>query len=261
MMQAIQSRNAIVEEAAPSSICAIASGKGGVGKTWFSITLAQAMSRLGARILLFDGDFGLANVDVQLGLNPSRDLSGVIAGRYRLAEATISYADGFDVVAGRSGSGSLAGMSGAYMERMSTAMAGVSDHYDRVVLDLGAGIERSVLRMAAGAGLCLVLTTDEPTALTDAYAFMKLRYQDDPGADIRVVVNMASSESQGEQTFRTLRKACETFLQKTPVLAGVVRQDGKVRDAIRHQTPILTRHPSCDAGQDVERIARAIVKG
>src|ERR687883_1011346 len=97
-----------VRVAAPENLIAIASGKGGVGKTWFAITLAHALARLGRRTLLFDGDLGLANVDVQLGITPRRDLAGVVAGHFALGEAAAPYPDGgFDIIAGRSGSGSL----------------------------------------------------------------------------------------------------------------------------------------------------------
>ena len=260
-MQTIHSQSLAFEDTAPTMFCAVASGKGGVGKTWFSITLAQALGRMGSRTLLFDGDFGLANVDVQLGLDPSHDLGGVIAGKYSLAEATIRCQDQFDIIAGRSGSGSLAGMSGAHVAQMTAALSGIGKDYGRVILDLGAGIEQSVLRLAAHAAFCIVLTTDEPTAITDAYAFMKLRYLEDPGADIRLVVNMAASRSAGELTYGTLRKACETFLQKKPGLLGIVRRDDHVADAIRHQSPLLTRHPNCNAAQDVERIAQELHKG
>ena len=89
------------------NVVAVASGKGGVGKTWFSITLSHAMARMGRRTLLFDGDLGLANVDIQLGLTPKYDLGSVIEGRIDLQQATLRHDGGFDILAGRSGSGSL----------------------------------------------------------------------------------------------------------------------------------------------------------
>ena len=255
MMQATNLQELPTQLGIAKKVWAVASGKGGVGKTWFSITFAHALGRKGIRTLLFDADFGLANVDVQLGLNPSRDLGGVLSGEYRLDAAAIAFDGGFDVIAGRSGSGSLASMSAERLDRMETALSGVADRYDRIILDLGAGIERTVRLLAARSAVCIVMTTDEPTALTDAYAFLKLGYMSQPGADFRIVVNMAGSEAEGLRTYGTLRKACETFLKKTPELAGVVRRDEKVRDAIRHQSPLLTRHPGSKAARDVERIA------
>src|SRR3546814_12869100 len=102
-----------------STMLAIASGKGGVGKTWLSVTLAQALARSGQRVLLFDGDLGLANVDIQLGLQPHNDLGGVLDGSYALKEAVAAHAGGgFDVIAGRSGTGSLADIPAARLQQL-----------------------------------------------------------------------------------------------------------------------------------------------
>ncbi len=244
-----------------ANMIAVASGKGGVGKTWMSITLAQALARLGQRVLLFDGDLGLANVDVQLGLQAKQDLSGVLAGRYALNDAIIRHDEGgFDVIAGRSGSGGLANIPAARLAKLLAELNDEARKYDSVVLDLGAGIERTVRQLAAQAGCCLIVTSDEPTALTDAYAFMKLSYMHKPDSDLRVVVNMASSRIEGERTYTTLRKACENFLKVSPQLAGIVGRDDKVKNAIRHQSPILTRYPTSLAAEDVTKLARNLME-
>ena len=114
--------------------------------------------------------------------------------------------------------------------------------------------------LASRANCCLVVTNDEPTSITDAYAFIKLGLRHDPSADLRIVVNMAKSEGDGERTYATLLKACESFLKISPPLAGVIRRDPKVKDAIRHQVPLLTRHPGCDAAGDVEKLARRLAQ-
>ena len=244
------------------NIITIASGKGGVGKTWLAITLAQALARSGRRTLLFDGDLGLANVDVQLGLAPARDLGGVIAGRIPMADAVLPYDDGgFDVIAGQSGSGGLALLHPTRLEALRDDLVAVAGTYDDVVVDLGAGLEQSVRSLTVDGGRCLVVCTDEPTALTDAYAFIKVSARERPGLDLRVVVNMAPSEGEGERVYRTLRKVCENFLGISPPLAAVVRRDAHVRDAIRYQTTILTRHPTSLAAGDVERLAERLGAG
>lgn len=236
---------------------AVASGKGGVGKTWLSATLCQVLARQGKKVLLFDGDLGLANVDIQLGLAPERDLGGVLAGRYPLRDAVSRCKEGnFDVIAGRSGSGSLASVAPEPLMKLCVALIELSTHYDWVVLDLGAGIERTVRHLAAMARTCLVVATDEPTAMTDAYALIKLTRMHDPKADMRLVINMAQDRADGERTYGTLRKACESFLKVVPPLAGVIARDPKVREAIRHQVPLLVRHPSASAVEDVEAVAR-----
>ena len=242
---------------AGTNIVTVASGKGGVGKTWLSITLAHALAQAGRNTLLFDGDLGLANIDVQLGLSPRQDLGGVLAGRVTLADAATRFAaGGFDVVVGRSGSGTLAALDSDRIRALRDSLAILSGRYDRVVADLGAGIDASVRLLTAGAGTILAVTTDEPTALTDAYAFIKITRMKHAAADIRIVVNQAANRSDGRRTFDTLAGACRQFLKFEPVLAGIIQRDDKVKDAIRHQAPLLVRHPSCRAAEDVAALAR-----
>ena len=243
-----------------ANMIAVASGKGGVGKTWLSIGLATAFALLGKKALLFDGDLGLANVDVQLGLVPQNDLGGVLQGRYALESAAQEVEGcGFSVIAGRSGSGSLAALEPQRLGRLTADLSQVAGRYDRVLLDLGAGVERTVRFLASRAETCLVVSNDEPTSMTDAYAFIKLMAMSNPGADLRVVVNQATDKAEGERTYATLRKACENFLKISPPLAGIVRRDPRVREAIRHQAPLLVRHPNTPAAQDIEEIARQLL--
>ncbi|MGE5476262.1 MAG: AAA family ATPase, partial [Bacteroidales bacterium] len=149
------------------NVVAVASGKGGVGKTWFSITLTHALARAGKRVLLFDGDLGLANVDIQLGLMPKTDLGSVVAGRLTLNQAMTHYPEGgFDIIAGRSGSGTLANIPLSRLQMLGDDLVLLSNSYDKVVVDLGAGVEKTTRNFAQQAGTILVVTTDEPTSLT-----------------------------------------------------------------------------------------------
>jgi flagellar biosynthesis protein FlhG len=239
---------------------AIASGKGGVGKTWFSITLAHALSKKGQRVLLFDGDLGLANLDIQLGLMPKQDLSNVISGRLTLNQVIVDFPEaGFDIIAGRSGSGGLANIASSRLQMVGDDLALLSANYDTVLMDLGAGIERTVRQLAHNAKTCIVLLTDEPTSLTDAYAFIKIMHADRPEIEIKIVTNVVNSTREGERTYNTLLKACQGFLKISPQLLGVIRRDTRVREAIRSQTPLLTRFPNCEAAHDVERIAENLL--
>jgi flagellar biosynthesis protein FlhG len=243
-------------------VIAVASGKGGVGKTWFAITLSHAMARQGRRVLLFDGDLGLANVDIQLGVMPTHDIASVVAGRVGLADAVLRHDGGFSVLAGRSGSGALAALDGAALDAVLAALRDAARSYDVVVLDLGAGIDRTTRRLARFADLLLVLATEEPTSLTDAYAVLKLHHADaaGPPSEARIVVNQASTAAAGERTYATLARACAAFLGHTPKLAGIIRRDDRVRDAIRRQTLLLQRHPNAPAAADVERLTEKLVR-
>ena len=241
------------------NVIAVASGKGGVGKTWFSITLAHALAKSGKRVLLFDGDLGLANVDVQLGLMPKRDLNDVIRGRLSLDKVVQPYEDGgFDIVAGRSGQASLSSLPSQRLAHLRDQILEVAATYDVVIADLGAGVDRTVRMLSASAARTILLTTDEPTSLTDAYAFIKLGNAAGMSKNISVVVNQAASEMEGEKTYRTLLKACQNFLRLNPPLIGMIRVDPKVKESIRHQTPILTRSPNCQAAAHVEAVAREV---
>lgn len=242
-------------------LIAIASGKGGVGKTWLAITLAHALARHGRRVLLVDGDLGLANVDIQLGLTPNGDLGGVLAGQATLADSVLRHAEGgFDILPGRSGSGALAGLAPTALEPALTALRAAD--YDLVLLDLGAGLEPPVRRLAAAADTLVVLATAEPTSLTDAYAVLKLYATDRSGTqahgDARVIVNQAVNRHAGERTYDTLRRACSAFLGHAPALAGIIRRDERVPEAIRRQSLLLTRHPTCSAAEDIEQVCAAL---
>lgn len=244
-----------------SNVIAVASGKGGVGKTFFSISLAHAMAKSGKKVLLFDGDLGLANVDVQLGLMPKRDLNDVIRGRLGLDKVVQSYEEGgFDIIAGRSGQASLAALPSQRLTLLRDQLLEVAEDYDVVILDLGAGVDRIVRMLSASAIRTLLVTTDEPTSLTDAYAFIKLGSAAGMSKNVGVIVNQATSRSEGEKTYKTLLKACENFLRLKPPMIGMVRHDPRVKDTIRHQTPILTRSPNSEAAEDIEDIADIVLK-
>ncbi len=260
MNEATANMNAPALLACPNMI-AIASGKGGVGKTWLAATLCHALAKSGARVLLFDGDLGLANVDIQLGLTPEKDLGAVIEDRMPLAGAVTPFREGdFDIVAGRSGSGNLASLPAQRVAELRNDLIKLAAAYDKVVVDLGAGIDRAVRVMAGPAARVLVIVTDEPTSLTDAYAFIKVTVKANPAAAPCVVVNMAANAADGHKTYETIQTVCRKFLDYDPPLWGVVRRDARVRDAIRAQTSLLTRYPGCAAAADIEALANRILE-
>lgn len=235
-----------------NNILAVASGKGGVGKTWLSVTLTHLFARSGRHALLFDGDIGLANVDVQLGLTPQRDLNSVLSGRHSLKEAVTSFAEGgFDIIAGRSGSTSLASLPLPKLEALGVELRELQKNYDIVVIDLGAGIEQNVQYLASLASRCLVVITDEPTSLTDAYAFIKIATSGKNPPEIGIVVNQAATQKEGEATYHALNKACVNFLNMSPPLMGIIRRDNKVKDSIRSQKSLLIKAPHSTAATDV----------
>ena len=242
------------------NVIIISSGKGGVGKTWFAITLTHALARAGRRALLFDGDLGLANIDVQLGLSPERDLGAVVSGKLSMRNVISSVPEvGFDMISGQSGSGSMASMHQSRVAVLRDGLLDIAGDYDDVLVDLGAGLDQSVRMMTVAHSRCLVVCTDEPASLTDAYAFIKVTSLEKPSTNMRIVVNMASSKNDGMRVYETLHKVCKKFLNLSPALAGVVRRDNHVRETIRRQTAMLIRHPTSIAAADVEKIAQNLI--
>lgn len=249
---------------APASVVAIASGKGGVGKTWLGVTLASAFARRGERTLLVDCDFGLANVDVHLGLRPQADLSAVLRGWIDIEAAVTpvmggpSRPGGFDLVPGHSGSGALANLKSEDLNRIAMGVSALTPHYDRVLLDCGSGLEPSVLRFACAADIILVVTTEDPAALTDAYALVKIVRTRQPNCLPCIVVNMCESRATGRRVYEQFARACENFLKFRPALAGLISRDAKVPDSVRAQMPLPARHPQSAAFDDVMRIAATL---
>ena len=242
------------------NLIAVASGKGGVGKTWFSITLAHALSLLKQKTLLFDGDLGLANIDIQLGLMAKYDLGSVVSGKLTLNQVVQQCPKGhFDVIAGRSGSAGLASMPIGRLQILGEDLCLLASSYNKVILDMGAGVEKPVRILSGLAEKIIVVCTDEPTSLTDAYAFIKIMTMQYPKSKINVVINQANSLREGQRTYDTLQKACINFLKITPPLLGIIRRDTRVRDAIRNQTPIIMRYPTSEAAEDVIAIAKRLL--
>jgi len=252
---------------APASVIAVASGKGGVGKTWLSTTLAACFAKMGRRTLLVDGDLGLANVDVQLGIAPETDLAAVIAGWVELEDAVCKVNGGagseigFDVLPGRSGSGALAGLPAEEASRLAASLTALALQYDTVLVDLGAGIEDNVMRLARACDRCVVVANDEPTSMTDAYAFIKVLRGYAPSVQPWIAINMADTRVAGRRTYEALARASQTFLGFRPPLAGIVLRDLKVREAIRQQKTIVSIDPQAQAALDAQQIAEALIRG
>ncbi len=237
------------------NIIAIASGKGGVGKTFIAISLAHAFALKGEKVLLIDGDLGLSNIDIQLGLATTRDLGTVLCHNTPINSAiTHDETIHCDVLAGHSGSQTLAGLDESRLQLLCDDIKILSQHYDKVIIDLGSGILKSTSIIASIANNLLVVTTDTPTALADAYAFIKIMTIGSVVPNIQILVNMANTLTEGEHTYYTLLKACQSFLNLTPSLAGIMHLDSLAREAVRTQTPVLSMEPLPQIAKDILKI-------
>ena len=236
---------------------AVASGKGGVGKTAIAITLAHCLAELGRKTLLFDADLGLANIDIQLGVMPQHHLAEAIRGHCRLKDCIVRAPQGaFDTIVGKSGSASFADLAPQSLQKLVEDLQEVALDYQTLIIDLGAGIDRTVRWLTIASDETLLVVNDEPTSLTDAYALVKIILRRQPDARLSVVVNMAETERRGEQAFESLQRTCRNFLNYDLRLKGIVRRDMNLVEAIRNREPLLTFAPHAPAALDLAKLAR-----
>jgi len=242
-------------------LTAIGSGKGGTGKTLIAVSLAHAFAHLGERVLLCDADLGLSNAGVHLGLSDAGDLPGVLARKRTLDDAVARVAcgphKGFDILAAPSGSGALADAGEDDIETLIDALAHAS-RYDRVLIDLGAGVDAKVMQFAAHADETLLIVTPDPASLTDAYAFAKLLLRRTTARVPQLLVNMALNATEGRRIAEALTASARAFLKCAPEFLGHVPYDARVPEAVRRQSPLLAAFPQSPAATAIEAIARRL---
>jgi flagellar biosynthesis protein FlhG len=239
----------------PVRVIAITGGKGGVGKTSVSVNLATGLANAGRRVVLLDGDLGLANVDVLLGLTPRYTLAHVLSGERTLDEILVEAKQGFKIVPAASGAADLASLDGKGHLGLVQAFSGLATRVDALIIDTAAGIAPGVLQFSQAAQHVLVVVTDEPTSLTDAYALIKVLSRDYGVSRFRVVANMAREAGEGETLFKKLEKVTGRFLDVLLEYAGSVPDDEHVRRAIRVQRPVLDAYPGSPAGRAFKKLA------
>ena len=239
-------------------LTAIASGKGGTGKTVIAVQLAQSLAAMGERVLLCDADFALSNTAVQLGLEQEGDFAGVLSGACALSDAVVPVfggADarsGFDLLAPPAGYGANAGSKGA--SRL-IAVVRAARNYDRVLLDLSAGVDAAVMTLAASSDETILVLTPDPASLTDAYAFAKLLLRASPSAPPEFVVNLAASDAEARRTCDAFAATCRAFLEIVPKPLGLIPRDGRVTDAVRAQQSVQKSFPECPAARALAGVA------
>ena len=241
-------------------IVAVASGKGGVGKTWFSISLGHALATLSKRVLLVDCDVGLANIDVQLGLGPAANLNHAFLGDVPISKAIRRIeALGLDILPGRASAGYRNGLDPLMVGWMRGVLHSIDQRYDSVILDLPSGADRGIRELMHFAHDEIILTTAEPTALADAYALIKTTQRDRGDRIPSIVCNFADCEDAGRQTLDGLVRVCDRFLSIKPQRLGVIRRDARVPDAISRQSSLMQCYPGSDAARDVTATAKAFL--
>jgi flagellar biosynthesis protein FlhG len=234
---------------------AVASGKGGVGKTNVVINLAVALARLRHRVAILDADFGLGNVDVLLGLAPDAHLGHVLAGERTLAEILIEGPRGVMVIPASSGVRQLTALGPAQWAAVNRVLDEVAAAFDYLVIDTAAGISDNVLTTLGLAERVLVVTSLEPTAVVDAYAMIKLLSVSDPTRDVGLLVNNARDASEAQLVFSQLEVAVTRFLQRRLTYYGFIPHDPGVRDAVLVQRPVVDDQPQSAASRPFRILA------
>jgi flagellar biosynthesis protein FlhG len=251
----------LVKQQSRASVIAVTSGKGGVGKSNVAVNLAIKFSQAGKNVVLLDADLGLANADVLCNMDLPSNLAHVIARKKELADVLIPAPGGFRLIGGASGLARMADLSESDRQRIVDALAHVEQTADILLIDTGAGISPNVLCFTRAADHVLVVTTPEPTAITDAYAVIKVVSKDGAERQISLLVNQARNAAEARVVYERIAKVAKQFLGLSVYDAGFVFADEAVPQAVRRRTPFVIGSPRCPAAACVAQLAVRLERG
>jgi flagellar biosynthesis protein FlhG len=258
--QASQLRR-IVRQTSRATVIAVTSGKGGVGKSNIAVNLAIKLASVGKRVVLMDADLGLANADVLCNIDLPSNLSHVISRKRELADVMVDGPGGFRLIGGASGLARMADLSDYDRQRLVTALAELEARTDVILIDTGAGISPNVLSFTRSADQVLVVTTPEPTAITDAYAVIKVISRDAPDRPLSLLVNQVRQHGEGRLVYERIAKVARQFLSVHVMDAGFIPSDPEVPAAVRRRTPFLLASPRCPASLCISQLAMRLERG
>lgn len=234
-------------------VITISSGKGGVGKTNFTVNLAIALSKLGNRVTVVDADLGMANIDVLLGLVPRYTLSNVVNREKSMEEVIFKGPNDINIISGGSGIIDLVNLKDAEINQLIEGFTKLNEISDYILIDTGAGMSNSVLSFINAATDVILIITPDPTSITDAYALIK--NISDVGKEIKLVINRIDSNKEGQEVFNKLEKVAKKFLNIELRSLGYIYEDNHVKKAVRMQKPFLMNYPNCLASKGLDLIA------
>lgn len=258
--QATQLRT-MVKDRARASVIAITSGKGGVGKSNIAVNLSIKLASAGKDVVLLDADLGLANADVLCNIDLPYNLSHVIARKKELRDVLVKAPGGFRLIGGASGLARMADLTDFDRERLVQSLGELEEQTDIIIIDTGAGISPNVLSFTRAADHVLVVTTPEPTAITDAYAVIKVISRDGTERRISLLVNQVRSPGEARVVQERIAKVAKQFLGVSVLEAGYIVADEEVWSAVRRRTPFVLSSPRCGASQCVGQLAMRLEQG
>ena len=238
----------------------ISSGKGGVGKTLTTVNLAVAARRMGLSVLILDGDFGLANVDVVLGLQARYNINDVLEGTARLSDIVLNGPLGIKIIPSGSGLTKMAQLSYVQRLRILDQIDTLEESYNLILVDTGAGLSDSVLHLNSLADELIVVTTPEPHAMTDAYALIKVMVEERARKSPWLLVNMVGSQGEGEKVYQRISEVAGQFIGADVRLAGIVRQDPQVQNSVMLRNAASESSTHTLAGQAWNNVARNLLE-
>jgi len=256
--QAEKLRDMVNNQKGLSRIIAVTSGKGGVGKTNIAVNLSLGLCQQGYRVALIDVDMGLANADIILGIAPKYNLGHVFRGERLLKDIIVEGPLGIKLIAGGSGVTDLANLTGWRLDVFIKSLEELNKEFDFIILDTGAGIHRNVLSFVLATHEILVVTTPEPTAVTDVYGLLKVLHQHNPEAKVRLVVNMVKNPNEAEMVAEKLNAVLKEFVQWEVDYAGYILYESQISKAVSDQQPVILAFPSSMASRSFKRLANTI---
>ena len=239
-------------------VIAVTSGKGGVGKTAFSVNLAISMARMGNKVVLFDGDLGLANINVLLGIIPEHNIYEVMKGKKKVEDVVLSTTYGIDIIAGANGISQLANLNDGQREAFLSGLQNLTG-YDVMIIDTGAGVGANVIGLVMNADDIVVVTTPEPTAITDAYGMIKSIVANHSDKKIRLVVNRVSSAVEAKRVADRLISISDQFLRTRVDNLGFIFEEILVQKSIRSQRPHVVLYPGSKSAACIGHVAAKLL--
>ena len=246
---------------AGAKVLAVTSGKGGVGKTNITVNLAIALKRAGKKVLVIDADLGMANVDVVLGSRSHKHLLNLLEDGVELNNVLINWPYIVKYISGGSGIEKAIDFSMEQRQLLMQKLAACGSQADIILLDTGAGLGKNVMDFVLAADEVLLITTPEPTALTDAYAMMKAYSMYAKEKNLRLIINRVYDEQESKDVAAKLKQTAERFLQMPIDCLGYVYEDSAVMRSVRQQTPFLVANANCTAAKCIEALAASLLYG